>query len=888
MNSIKPVKEEHLAAAIGLVADGAGLPSRGSIAQAIRSFVDVHRVAKLDDLEEWFFSLVLAAGYTDKLWEKRLHSVCSQLLAIGDFAAVRRNDVTFLICVEPQIVNVGLDLDVILGDAPQTAVNRSGQDIARRIGRQRNSINLFNYLPSPPWGTIAVSLGLSRGTSPSQLLTSICASGGGMERNHESVREYKCKVSLHKSGLSLCRAAFEDETVPLVCFPNKQGMEQCIRLDADEHLSWLYLSGLGINATRDWPEDLPLPASLLAALTLIGEPQNDDLLSWSIPDKAQKILADWLSLPILEQVPSTSNLAQEKIIYSPASARLLVAAGPGSGKTWTGCMRVSKLIEAGISPSRILIISFTRAAVQEIRARIASFLEDPNDAYQLNIQTLDSFAWTLNVGEGNGHLTSGSFDESISTALQLLDDPEDWLLDAIDRYQHVLIDEAQDLTGDRKMLVVSMLRNLAEKCGITIFHDPAQAIYGFLDEDSKDVEEELGTLDPPFGKIALDRNYRCKSQRLEAMFADGRSMLSNTSSNAKEIYCHVRKRIEEVASPANARRSGIVERSTFYLYRSRGQLNSAIDQALKNGNPFRTRLPQHRNLAQPWIAATLQSVIGRTISKSDFVELFNELRPHPGFPADRAWQELSRVCRSQGQEIDLKELAEFMVGGSKSPELAISDIGPRWAPLYSTIHAAKGREAETVVLSLPFEPKNKTEKELLEEAKVLYVAATRASTEVRLTSSPRGMKTLNTPSKRTWLQWSRSTSLVAKVEMGCLGDVEPTWQSLASQSKADANFILWQASQRAERVLLKLTDGSYRIFMDNGDIEVGNLSSQFNADLRIIAGEFTQEEVHPARTIADAFMLGASSRATLDEHGMPSFTLVPILSGTPLVFFNRS
>src|SRR5690606_29397723 len=52
--------------------------------------------------------------------------------------------------------------------------------------------------------------------------------------------------------------------------------------------------------------------------------------------------------------------------------------------------------------------------------------------------------------------------------------------------EHLIIDEAQDLVGVRAELVESIIELLSDECGITIFTDDAQAIYGFSEEDSVD------------------------------------------------------------------------------------------------------------------------------------------------------------------------------------------------------------------------------------------------------------------------------------------------------------------------------------------------------------------------------------------------------------------
>ena len=70
-------------------------------------------------------------------------------------------------------------------------------------------------------------------------------------------------------------------------------------------------------------------------------------------------------------------------------ARLL--AGPGTGKTLTLARRVAYLVtEKGVPPSKILVITFTRAAAFELRNRIAEVLGQQNESPR--ISTLHSFA----------------------------------------------------------------------------------------------------------------------------------------------------------------------------------------------------------------------------------------------------------------------------------------------------------------------------------------------------------------------------------------------------------------------------------------------------------------------------------------------------------------
>jgi DNA helicase-2/ATP-dependent DNA helicase PcrA len=48
---------------------------------------------------------------------------------------------------------------------------------------------------------------------------------------------------------------------------------------------------------------------------------------------------------------------------------LLVVAGAGSGKTWTLACRVARLVDRGVAPERVLLLTFTRRAAREMLSR---------------------------------------------------------------------------------------------------------------------------------------------------------------------------------------------------------------------------------------------------------------------------------------------------------------------------------------------------------------------------------------------------------------------------------------------------------------------------------------------------------------------------------------
>ncbi|XP_021286637.1 ATP-dependent DNA helicase SRS2-like protein At4g25120 isoform X1 [Herrania umbratica] len=73
---------------------------------------------------------------------------------------------------------------------------------------------------------------------------------------------------------------------------------------------------------------------------------------------------------------------------------LMIAAGPGSGKTSTMVGRVLMLLNEGVSPSNILAMTFTTAAASEMRDRIGA-VAGKATAKELTISTFHSFSLQL-------------------------------------------------------------------------------------------------------------------------------------------------------------------------------------------------------------------------------------------------------------------------------------------------------------------------------------------------------------------------------------------------------------------------------------------------------------------------------------------------------------
>jgi len=63
------------------------------------------------------------------------------------------------------------------------------------------------------------------------------------------------------------------------------------------------------------------------------------------------------------------NDEQKEVVFA-GNGPILVIAGAGSGKTRTLVYRVSRLIESGVDPSKILLLTFTNRAAREMMRRV--------------------------------------------------------------------------------------------------------------------------------------------------------------------------------------------------------------------------------------------------------------------------------------------------------------------------------------------------------------------------------------------------------------------------------------------------------------------------------------------------------------------------------------
>ncbi len=132
------------------------------------------------------------------------------------------------------------------------------------------------------------------------------------------------------------------------------------------------------------------------------------------------------------------NESQRKAVFSPIDRPILVVAGAGSGKTRVLTLRIAYLVrEIGIPENRILAVTFTNKAANEMKDRLSSYV----DVDKLTIGTFHSFALRLIKREAGNYIVYDEEDtktiiESILKELNLNHLRPSEVRSAISRYKN--------------------------------------------------------------------------------------------------------------------------------------------------------------------------------------------------------------------------------------------------------------------------------------------------------------------------------------------------------------------------------------------------------------------------------------------------------------------
>lgn len=543
--------------------------------------------------------------------------------------------------------------------------------------------------------------------------------------------------------------------------------------------------------------------------------------------------------------------SQLAVVEAESDARLLVDAGPGTGKTAVACRRVAHLIAGGVEPANMWLVSFTRTAVHEIRNRIKELSRTEGAAIAVKIFTLDSQAWQLVYGLANNEKDLfADYGRTIDKAIALLRNPTEEALEYFGSVEHLIVDEAQDLVGNRADLVEMLIRTIPNSAGVTVLCDEAQAIYGFAEEDASPDSVPLTTRIRSgscgaFDCATLTEIHRTESPGLLRIFGETRQRVLSPATSSSERFMCVR---EDIAKYADGETGDILDQGlqdkpdTLVLFRRRVEVLRASSYLSSENVAHRVRMSGMPSYIPAWVAGVLWDHEDRWLQERDFATRLGALPRHlipMGVSSETLWHTLVKLAGTSAARIDLRRLRQKLSMTPPPVELSVHEVGDR-GPVIGTIHASKGREAPTVHLMLS--EQDLENPKLDEETRILFVGATRARRTL-LTGEGDSVKAGSLPSDRCYtLLPDKSGKPRAQIEIGREGDVDTTRQVARSLFASASDALAAQQLLRTTEVPLPIT--GYRVNQDSflyhlriGDREsqlLGALTKRVNDDIGLV------------------------------------------------------
>ena len=432
-------------------------------------------------------------------------------------------------------------------------------------------------------------------------------------------------------------------------------------------------------------------------------------------------------------MPGTFNREQEEAITHKGGP-LMVLAGPGSGKTLVITYRVKWLIEnAGVYPSNILVITFTRAAAEEMKKRFFMFdgmenapvtfgtfhsiffmilryayrytaaniiredvkrryIKEMTENMELEIEDENEFLSGIinEISYVKGEMMSLSyyhsnncsdelfaqiyegyekrlreenlidFDDMLVFCYELLREREDIRTLWQNKFQHILIDEFQDINK----VQYEIIRMLAGKGDhLFIVGDDDQSIYRFRGarpEIMLGFEEDY----PEAKKVILNTNYRCSEEIVESaehLISHNtkrfpKNMQAARGSKVPITFRNLKDAGEECTDILKGIRfyykKGIPLEDMAVIFRTNTQPRLLVGRLMEYNIPFQMRdvIP---NIFDHWIARNILTYIKLAMGNRDrklFLQVMNRPKRY-----------ISRSMITEPQ-VDLKKLKQQTFG----------------------------------------------------------------------------------------------------------------------------------------------------------------------------------------------------------------------------------
>ena len=453
--------------------------------------------------------------------------------------------------------------------------------------------------------------------------------------------------------------------------------------------------------------------------------------------------------PILD-FKKFSLSTQNEIVKADVSDRIIVNAGPGTGKTHTLIEKIIYMIdEQQIDDEEILVFCFSRSAVEVIRSRITN--ANPYKYKNVDIRTFDSFATYMlafvanefpDILPYNYTLTDNSYDERILQAISILKKKNN-ILDAYSN-GHIIIDEVQDLVGARAEFVIELLKILPKTCGFTLLGDYCQSLYDYLADNDDSImtsEKFYANIFKYFPKAkyySLDKNHRQEKGLSELTIFYREKILNGTENERLEELKNINKNISQLDIKI---KDFSQEKANEYLEKGTlGILTRTNGQALQISSWLRNQEIHHKlqhntrcsNFAN-WIAKIFYECKNLTINEDEFLELHSQIYPYLNKDiAQERWNAIVNTLSEIKKRYEIEYILKSIMNNAKD-NILFEETSKEKSIIVSNIHRAKGKEFDSVILIDDIINGASDENSSLEH-KVCYTALTRAKKNIESTN----------------------------------------------------------------------------------------------------------------------------------------------------------
>lgn len=532
-----------------------------------------------------------------------------------------------------------------------------------------------------------------------------------------------------------------------------------------------------------------------------------------------------------ESIIKDLSTEQLEVIKDNKSENILVAAGPGSGKTRVLVHKVaSLLLMEDIKPEQFLMLTFSRPAALEFKTRLRKLVG--NLAYQVDIFTYHGFAFQLLGRLGNLERAR----DILPMATQALENRE-VPLERILSKSVMVVDEFQDVNEEE----YNFMTSIAEKAGnirVIVVGDDDQNIYEFLGANVKYLREFMKR--PAASTYYLSTNYRAKqnllqftNRFLEKNIKSDRvkkdiQLVAHQKDNGQiEIVWHhydqlILPLLEQIKAKKLSGTTGVLSRSNEEAV----LLNTLLQQ---EGLPARLIVDNNGFSVKDLVAVDWFT---HNITL-DSTEAFGKIQ-------EASWQErkafvLNKIREPHILDVVTRIIENFEAANPKKfksqwvqylRECRMEDLyfPEQETILVSTMHKAKGKEFDNVFLLLNNYPLSSEEK-----MRVLYVAITRAKANLFIHTNSVQFPTdgiLGIVIREDHQHWSKPSTIVLQCGM------RDVWLDYF-----DNNHVAYNVKEVHSGQELKHNSQSFGLFETMDGHEILRLSKKFAAKLQGYLGK---------------------------------------------------